>query len=277
LAPGQPPAESDEIIVGQWLAVDIDGDTAPNQAFTDLPSAAVAHLKFIERAFADRNYKERDSSGNIINVRALRTLHRIPTARAECLYMIVTAGGTDTDWLAPGETADTDDDGLPEFVDKWGNPIQFFLWPTHYTSPLQAPTKETNPNDPHQLLTEDAASGWWRSNPPPPPAGKRVMFETLFHSLTSPIANSPQGFRTHPLIVSAGPDKGFGLQVASSTMATPIDGFSTNPNDWGSDGVMATLDDTLPLHPRASRITSPGVEGYGMDADNIDNHTLRAR
>ncbi len=27
------------------------------------------------------------------------------------------------------EVQDTDGDGLPEFVDAWGQPLQFFRWP----------------------------------------------------------------------------------------------------------------------------------------------------
>ena len=35
------------------------------------------------------------------------------------------------------EVKDTDGDGLPEFVDAWGQPLQFFRWPVLYHSDLQ--------------------------------------------------------------------------------------------------------------------------------------------
>ena len=35
------------------------------------------------------------------------------------------------------EVQDTDGDGLPEFVDAWGQPLQFFRWPVLYHSDLQ--------------------------------------------------------------------------------------------------------------------------------------------
>ena len=35
------------------------------------------------------------------------------------------------------EVQDTDGDGLPEFVDAWGQPLQFFRWPLLYHSELQ--------------------------------------------------------------------------------------------------------------------------------------------
>ncbi len=35
------------------------------------------------------------------------------------------------------EVRDTDGDGLPEFVDAWGEPLQFYRWPIFYHSDLQ--------------------------------------------------------------------------------------------------------------------------------------------
>ena len=35
------------------------------------------------------------------------------------------------------EVKDTDGDGLPEFVDAWGQPLQFFRWPLLYHSDIQ--------------------------------------------------------------------------------------------------------------------------------------------
>ncbi|MCS7238904.1 MAG: type II secretion system GspH family protein [Thermoguttaceae bacterium] len=48
---------------------------------------------------------------------------------AECLYMILTVGPQSArDQFADYEIADTDQDGLPEFVDGWGRPIRFLRW-----------------------------------------------------------------------------------------------------------------------------------------------------
>ena len=49
---------------------------------------------------------------------------------AECLYLIVTlAGGEDARRSSPpDEVADTDGNGLPEFIDGWGRPIFFLRW-----------------------------------------------------------------------------------------------------------------------------------------------------
>ena len=37
------------------------------------------------------------------------------------------------------EVADTDDDGFPEYVDGWGRPIRFYLWPTRIIRPVFPP------------------------------------------------------------------------------------------------------------------------------------------
>lgn len=69
--------------------------------------------------------------------------HTHNTARAEMLYAILVEGrgplGSvfNKDDFSSREVADTDDDGLPEFVDAWGNPLQFFRWPLLYHSDIQ--------------------------------------------------------------------------------------------------------------------------------------------
>jgi hypothetical protein len=60
---------------------------------------------------------------------------------SELLHLIVTRGPVaDPDIIAhfrPDEVADTDNDGLPEFIDGWGRPIAFRRWPTGFASPAQ--------------------------------------------------------------------------------------------------------------------------------------------
>jgi hypothetical protein len=47
--------------------------------------------------------------------------------------------------------------------------------------------------------------------------------------------------------------------------------------DPGGDGVMGTFDDIGVVDRRAWRINNTTQDGYGMDSDNIDNHSVRAR
>lgn len=110
----------------------------------------------------------------MINGRLGRHTHK--TARAEALYALLVEGrgvfGSvfTADDFAPNEVKDTDNDGLPEFVDAWGEPLQFFRWPTHHIQPgLQKGTdayensfepRQKSGLDPNGLLTSPA---WWSS------------------------------------------------------------------------------------------------------------------
>jgi hypothetical protein len=162
------------------------------------------------------NYTEwgGDADGSI--AKAL-TNHTHRTARAEVLYALLVEGqgpyGSvfNRDDFTDKEVADTDRDGLPEFIDGWGNPLMFYRWPVFYHSDLQrglswngsgfnAPyanafdTREQDPLDPNQQLTTPA---WWSSalnaqgTGSVPLSGGAVFFQTYFHQLTEPLANAP--------------------------------------------------------------------------------------
>jgi prepilin-type N-terminal cleavage/methylation domain-containing protein len=64
-------------------------------------------------------------------------------AGAECLFMIVMRGGVadclDCGELRAANVGDKDDDGMPEFLDAWGNPIGFILWPAALELPIGTP------------------------------------------------------------------------------------------------------------------------------------------
>jgi len=68
---------------------------------------------------------------------------------AECLFMIVMQGGL-ADCLACGTLdlspkGDKDGDGAPEFLDAWGEPIHYVLWPGGFESPLGVKYFSTTP------------------------------------------------------------------------------------------------------------------------------------
>lgn len=60
---------------------------------------------------------------------------------AECLYMIMTVGtedsSTSTEHFAAHNFGDVDGDGMKEFIDAWGSPIEFLRWAPGYYSPMQ--------------------------------------------------------------------------------------------------------------------------------------------
>jgi prepilin-type N-terminal cleavage/methylation domain-containing protein len=63
------------------------------------------------------------------------------TESSELLYYILVVSGTfgsspvDADQFSGIEVADTDEDGLPEFIDAWGEPLRFYRWPTRLIDP----------------------------------------------------------------------------------------------------------------------------------------------
>jgi prepilin-type N-terminal cleavage/methylation domain-containing protein len=174
---------------------------------------------------------------NTATVQTNLAAHTHKTARAEMLYaLLVEAQGPfgailNRDDFTDKEVQDTDGDGLPEFVDAWGEPLQFYRWPLLFHSELQhgqrfltnsttgnpilaAPyddmilQRELDPLDPNQQLMSPA---WWSSGfndatknsaVPPFPAGFMAgkgnwspgvaFFENYFHLLHEPLFNSSQ-------------------------------------------------------------------------------------
>lgn len=67
--------------------------------------------------------------------------HQIVTESAALLYRIIMKTEVygippaDTDEFKASEYADTDGDGLLEFIDAWGRPLRFYRWPTRLINP----------------------------------------------------------------------------------------------------------------------------------------------
>src|SRR5271157_4944539 len=89
------------------------------------------------------DWAEAISGGNSAQIIANIQAHKHNTARAEMLYAILVEGAGplgsvfSRDDFTDKEVRDTDGDGLPEFVDAWGQPLQFFRWPLLYHSDIQ--------------------------------------------------------------------------------------------------------------------------------------------
>ena len=107
---------------------------------------------------------------------------RDKTESSELLYytLVVTrtfgSSPVDADQFSPFEVIDTDEDGLPEFVDAWGEPLRFYRWPTRLIDPT-APNPFTpdfnNPADPTETrsiapLEREYAGLLIRGLPPAP-------------------------------------------------------------------------------------------------------------
>jgi prepilin-type N-terminal cleavage/methylation domain-containing protein len=175
-------------------------------------------------------FAEGVDGSNLNAVQASLANHTHATARSEMLYalLIESAGALLTrDNFGNNEVRDTDGDGLPEFVDGWGNPILFFRWPVFYHSAKQrginpegfdgmdnngtgatdyngtsgsdfseaavynfsGEQRETNPLDPNNQLLSPV---WWSNLAGDPrfPGVKAAFFQQRFFPLFEPLASS---------------------------------------------------------------------------------------
>lgn len=186
---------------------------------------------------------------------------------AECLYLIVMLAcgdGESAGLFKESDIGDTDGDGAPEFLDSWGNPIEFIRWAPGFESDVQVdyPTLArlyreaegrqagqgqyevinfvTSNPDPFDLFRVD-------SMPDAPPY--------------SPDTGQPaRGFRLLPLIYSAGPDQDYGL-------IHPQNFFNVNSDPYAdADGNAGAPYEYLGAIAERSEST-----------DNIHNHLITGR
>ncbi|NLE39119.1 MAG: type II secretion system protein, partial [Pirellulaceae bacterium] len=136
-------------------------------------------------------------------------------ASAECLYMIVTIGDPESRSLfQDNEVGDVDDDGLPEFLDAWGNPIKFLRWaPAFLGSDLQPNVGylDTSVSPPVAKMDDGSAMATAAATDHDPfDPSKFDMDQT-----PDPTDNTkPRGWRLVPLIYSAGPDGIYDIKTA---------------------------------------------------------------
>ncbi len=232
------------------------------------------------------------------------TKHNPETESSELLYYCLVvadsfgAAGAGGDRFTNREVADTDEDGLPEFVDAWGNPLRFYRWPTRLID-IAAPTPFdpvlSDPSDPTDTrvvagLERQIANTQFQGLAPPPitmpngvtprdmllidpddPVGvlyselERLNglngmpnFKAEFNELKY---HTPETYHT-PLIVSAGPDEEFGIQQPGH-FAEP----STGVYELGN---LAQLEGTTTASP------APSAAVLDKLFDNISNRNRRA-
>lgn len=227
--------------------------------------------------------------------------HRPETESAELLYFALTASTSygvpqvDTDYFTNREVADTDGDGLPEFIDAWGFPLRYYRWPTRLID-ITAPnpfqpilSNQSDSTDTRAIAKaeRDITQLIFRGLAAPPvimpngatprdvllidpddPVGRlyselerldgtngKPLFATEFNEANY---HTPDTFHA-PLIISAGPDEELGLRE-------PID---TNGGQ-GVFGNLAQLADTTVQSPQPSSNTLEAL------LDNISNLNRRA-
>jgi prepilin-type N-terminal cleavage/methylation domain-containing protein len=233
-----------------------------------------------------------------------RNNHRPETESSELLYFALTASTSygvppvDTDYFTNREVADTDGDGLPEFIDAWGRPLRYYRWPTRLidiTAPNPFLPNLANQSDNTDTRVIGGAerqitSLLVRGLTPPPitlpngalprdlllidpddPVGRLYSeLERLDGSDgNTPFSkefnegnyHTPETFHA-PLIVSAGPDEALGLYEPTET----------DPNG-GVFGNLAQLDGTNTFTPIDQDTIAALTE---ILSDNISNLNRRA-
>jgi len=114
-------------------------------------------------------------------------------SHAECLFMIVNYGIPEArQHFNEDEIADTDGDGLPEFVDAWGTPIYFLRWAPAFSS--------------GQGVAGSSFHGLSDIQP-----GDPVRDHDPFD--VRKLADETGSFKLVPLIYSAGRDKKYDIQT----------------------------------------------------------------
>ncbi len=161
---------------------------------------------------------------------------------AECLYLFITVGARSEDDLPlrSREIGDTDEDGMLEFLDGWGQPIRWLRWAPGFQLPgvSTTPTSGAAAEDPFDPLKVSRA---------------------LQPANNSQWNHTPTGYML-PLIYSVGPDGESGLNDPDSVSG----GWPQFGRDWH------------PLSWFPSAAGTPLPRGAVLDADlagdNIHNY-----
>jgi prepilin-type N-terminal cleavage/methylation domain-containing protein len=181
------------------------------------------------------------------------------------------------DNFSPSEIADTDADGLKEFVDGWGKPLRFYRWPTRLIKPDGSTVTNASRRAARALISSlppAPSSGLNEADPlnidPDDPLNRILHDDNRLGGLLAPLFNTTTGFPAAytlpeyatpatysiPLVVSAGVDDALGLYEPFDATRN---GVLCQPwNDSDTDGA-------LPATPRSEYLF-----------DNITNHNQRA-
>ena len=188
---------------------------------------------------------------------------------AECLYMTVmatTADGEARTLFAKQDIGDTDEDGAPEFIDGWGQAIDWIRWPSGVVSDLQPRDAgglrvDHDPIDAYRrdltTITGPAIDAY------PTDANFRGTYKDNIRDRlvgTAPLGRK-QAFRMVPLIYSKGPDGEPGMVRAKSADVAPLDPYAIFDHNGDAGTVQCQAGEVDP--DRAVEVK-----------DNITNHLI---
>jgi len=280
----------------------VDAPVKIPYSFVDAQGTSYTVLVHIARPALSRQYERVASASTWLGP------NKVNHQDAECLYMIIAAMRDLTtnglDFLQEGEIGDTDDDGMPEILDAWGNPIAFLRWPAGF---VVHPGKNLEwgvdglDDDANGTVDDFAEAGWWGTDDIPnysnlqqirldpndlsrvaadvrdPFDPMRVDNRASVSMFTQPSTSTSQyyfNFFMYPLVFSAGPDElldivRFDFDPNNPSTLVSFDFYRTGTNPNG--GWMNDPYSVMPTSKR--RLGEPFIDSVGYK-DNITNHNL---
>lgn len=206
----------------------------------------------------------------------------------ECLYLIISSisdvGGNGLDFLYEGEIGDVDEDGMPEILDAWGNPIDFIRWPGgHFASPgLDDKWGVAATDDDSLGGTDDIPEAYWTGS------DDKLLGSVLIDrdpsespDLFDPLRVHPATFALYPLVYSAGPDGKYdvnrfaGLDYSNLAYPSSI-AVPDRPYYFNNPYYFPVPPAADPFIPAGTPMDVDGDEVLGF-VDNISNHSLEVR
>jgi hypothetical protein len=178
---------------------------------------------------------------------------------AECLYMVITLATGDGEarsQFAEKSIGDTDGDGAPEFLDGWGNPIEFLRWAPGFDSQIELSLPALD------LMTPSEADAAVAND----------------HDPFDVFRAEADAFRLVPLIYSAGRDEEYGIYDASLYVAwlhtSPAPTVNTNQPPYVEPQLTPYVKPaSLPYYLGVSNgLIDPSLSDTATD--NVHNHLL---
>ena len=214
--------------------------------------------------------------------------HTHKTARSEMLYAILVEGtgpfGSmfSRDDFTEREVMDTDGDGLMEFVDAWGEPLQFYRWPVLFHSDSQRgfpdslkiqtdlaasrpigpyvsayETREQNPLDPNQSLL---APAWW---------GNRFNDSHPYGTITTPVSSVARLFSDY-FVTLVDP---VAVAASNPSYLTYWDRSTANPTSMAEGYYLRRAYYSRFLILSAGPDKIPGTAMLGVNYQNLDDRS----
>lgn len=194
---------------------------------------------------------------------------------AECLYLIMATsfvgGSPALEAIPPANIGDTDNDGLLEILDGWGNPLGFIRWPVGYFDP-ELSIDKTIPDEFDLFRSDYAYTSVPNSSSSSAGAYDVFTGRNFFNNETI----KPWSMR--PLVFSAGPDGEYGVTTDPITSAgVPMANYNYQATNWWWPTSVAFYGEELP--GRGGTATRPFPDPYMrvFVSSNLNNGQFAGR